>query len=248
MDHFLFTAMSGAKQVQWAQQSNANNLANASTTGFKQDLADARAMPVFGPGLPTRVYSMTERPTTDFTPGGLISTGRELDIALKKEDTFFAVLDKNGVESYTRRGNLQITETGLLTTGTGLSILGDGGPMTVPPSDKIDIGTDGTITVHPTGEPENVTVVVGRIKMVKPDLSEVYKNDQGLIVPKNGQPFEPSGEAFLVNGMLEGSNVNVVSAMTSMIDLSRQYEMQVKMMKTAKELDESSSQLLRSSG
>lgn len=248
MDHFLFTAMTGAKQISWAQQSNANNLANASTTGFKQDLADARAMPVFGPGLPTRVYAMTERPTTDFTPGGLISTGRELDVALKKEDTFFAVLDKNGVESYTRQGNLQITETGLLTTGTGLSVVGDGGPINLPPADKIDIGTDGTITVHPLGQPEDVTVVVGRIKMVKPDLSQVYKNEQGLIVPKNGQPFEPSGEAYLVNGMLEGSNVNVVAAMTTMIDLSRQYEMQVKMMKTAKDLDESSSQLLRAAG
>jgi len=245
MDHFLFTAMSGAKQIALAQHNNANNLANASTTGFKQDLNDARSMPVFGPGMPTRVYAMTERPTTDFRPGGLISTGRELDIALKKEDTFFAVLDKNGVESYTREGNLQITETGLLMTGTGLSVMGDGGPVALPPADKIDIGTDGTITVHPTGEPEDVTVVVGRIKMVKPDLAQMQKNDQGLIVPKNGQPLEPSGEAFLVSGMLEASNVNVVQAMTTMIDLSRHYEMQVKMMKTAKELDESSSQLLR---
>lgn len=248
MDHFLFTAMTGAQQVAWAQQNNANNLANASTTGFRQDLAQARAMPVFGPGLPSRVYAMTERPTTDFTPGALIATGRELDVALKKPDTFFAVLDKQGNESYTRQGDLQITETGLLTTGTGLPVLGDGGPINIPPSDKIDIGSDGTITVHPIGAPETELAVVGRLKMVKPDLSQMEKNAQGLLVPKNGQPLGPAADAFLINGSLESSNVNVVSAMTNMIDLSRQYEMQVKMMALAKELDQSSSQLLRAAG
>ncbi len=244
MDHFLYTAMSGAKQIAYAQQSNANNLANATTTGFKQDFAQARAMPVFGPGLPSRVYAMTERPSSDFTPGAFISTGRELDIAMKTENGFFAVLDNEGVESYTRSGELQIDENGLLKTGNGLPVLGDGGPISVPPSDKIEIATDGTVTVHPVGQPETVTAVVGRLKLVKPDLKDMEKNEQGLFVSKNGQPLELAADSYLVSGMLEGSNVNVISAMTSMIDLSRQYEMQVKMLKIAKELDDSSSQLL----
>ena len=247
MDHFVYTAMSGAKQITYAQQSNANNLANARTSGFKQDFAQARAMPVFGPGLPSRVYAMTERPSSDFTPGALISTGRELDVAMKNENGFLSVLDKNGVESYTRSGELQIDENGLLKTGNGLPVLGDGGPITIPPSDKIEIGTDGTITVHPEGQPETVTAVVGRLKLVRPELKDMEKNEQGLFVSKNGQPLELAPNAYLVSGMTEGSNVNVISAMTSMIDLSRQYEMQVKMLKIAKELDDSSTQLLRMS-
>jgi flagellar basal-body rod protein FlgF len=245
MDHFLYTAMSGAKQIAYAQQNNANNLANSQTVGFKQDLDDARAMPVFGPGLPTRVYSMTERSTTDFTPGGFISTGRELDIAMKTENGFIAVLDKNGVESYTRSGELQLDENGMLKTATGLSVVGDGGPVNIPPADKIDIATDGTISIHPEGQPETVMAIVGRIKLVKPDLKEMEKNEMGLFVNKNGEPLEAAPDAYLVTGMVEGSNVNVVSAMTSMIDLARQYEMQVKMLKTAKDLDESSNQLFR---
>lgn len=245
MDHFLYTAMSGAKQIQYAQQSNANNLANARTVGFKQDLDQARAMPLFGPGLPTRVYAMTERPTSDFTPGGFISTGRELDIAIKTEDGFFAVLDKQNNERYTRAGELQISSTGMLTTGNGLPVLGDGGPITIPPADKIDIGSDGTITIHPTGQPRETTAVVGRIKMVRADLAQMEKNGQGLFQTKNGQPLEPAADAYLVSGMVEGSNVNTVSALTNMIDLSRHYEMQVKLLAQAKELDEANNQLLR---
>jgi len=248
MDDFLYTAMSGTKQIFYAQQSHANNLANAQTVGFKQDLADARAMPVFGPGMPTRVYSMTERPTSDFTPGGLISTGRSLDVAMQTEGGFFSVLDKNGVESYTHSGELQIDANGVLTTGNGLPVLGGGGPITVPPHDKIDIGTDGAITIQPAGQPSTVQAVIGQLKLVKPDLTQMEKNDQGLFVPKNGEPLEPAVDVRIISGMVEGSNVNVVAAMTNMIDLSRQYEMQVKMLKTAKELEDSSSQLLRMAG
>ncbi len=248
MDHFLFTAMSGAKQIVYAQQSNANNLANSQTVGFKQDFAEARAMPVFGPGMPTRVYSMTERPSSDFAPGGFVSTGRDLDVALKTKNGFLSVLDKNGVESYTRAGELQIDATGMLTTNSGLPVLGDGGPINIPPANKIDIGSDGTISIVPAGQPDSVTAVVGRLKLVKPELSQIHKNEQGLFVANNGEALEPAADAFLVTGMVEGSNVNVIAAMTSMIDLSRQYEMQVKMLKTAKELDDSSSQLLRATG
>ncbi|MBF0264031.1 MAG: flagellar basal body rod protein FlgF [Gammaproteobacteria bacterium] len=245
MDHFLYTAMSGAKQIFYAQQSNANNLANAQTTGFKQDLADARAMPVFGPGMPTRVYSMTERPTSDFNPGGFITTGRDLDVAVQSDDGFFSVLDKKGQEAYTRMGEFKINEAGVLTTMTGLPILGDGGPIVLPPADKIDIGSDGTITIHPSGEPQNVTAVVGQLKLVKPALSDMKKNEDGLFVRKDGQILPPDLTVKVLSGGLEGSNVNAVEAMTSMIDLQRQYEMQAKMLKTAKDMEQASSQLLR---
>lgn len=82
MDKVLYLAMSGARENMLAQQTHANNLANANTTGFKSDLAQARAMQVFGEGHASRVYAQTERPATDLTHGTLIETGRMLDVAL----------------------------------------------------------------------------------------------------------------------------------------------------------------------
>lgn len=244
MDNFIFVAMSGAKENMLNQQLHMNNLANVSTTGFQADFAAARSQPVFGPGLPTRVYSMTENPGTDFKSGSMISTGNSLDVAINGEG-FFTVLDKNGAEAYTRAGNFQLTETGMLTTGTGLPVLGDGGPVVIPPSQKIDIMADGSISIVPLGVENNATAVVGRLKMVKPDLNNMTKNESGLLVQKNGEPAEADGTVQLVSGMLESSNVNAISEMVSMISLARQYEMQVKLMKKAEEMDQSSTQLIR---
>ena len=247
MDNFLFIAMSGAKENMLGQQLHMNNLANASTTGFRADFATARSEPVYGPGMPTRVYSMSENPATDFKSGSMVSTGNPLDVAIDG-DGFFAVLDKDGAERYTRAGNFRLTETGMLTTGSGLPVLGDGGPVTIPPAQKIDITSDGTITIVPIGAENNTTAVVGRLKMVKPDLANLVKSEYGLMMQKNGQPAEADATVKLISGMVESSNVNAISEMVDMISLSRQYEMQVKLMKKAEEMDQSSSQLMRLSG
>lgn len=247
MDNFLFVAMSGAKENMLGQQLHMNNLANASTTGFRADFAAARSQPVFGPGMPSRVYSMSENPATDFKSGSMISTGNALDVAIDG-DGFFTVLGKDGTENYTRAGNLRLTETGMLTTGTGLPVLGDGGPVTIPPSQKIDITADGTISIVPIGAENNNTAVVGRLKLVKPELGNMVKNESGLMVQKNGQPAEADPTVKLVAGVVESSNVNAMSEMVNMISLSRQYEMQVKLMKKAEEMDQSSSQLMRLGG
>ncbi len=244
MDNFIFIAMSGAKENMLNQQLHMNNLANASTTGFQADFAAARSQPVFGAGLPSRVYSMTENPGTDFKSGSMISTGNSLDVAIKGEG-FFSVLDKNGTEAYTRAGDFKLTETGMLTTGTGLPVLGDGGPVTIPPASKIEITADGTISIVPAGAENNATAVVGRLKMVNPDLINMKKNESGLLVQKNGEPAEADASVSLTSGVLESSNVNAISEMVDMISLSRQYEMQVKLMKKAEEMDRSSTQLIR---
>ncbi len=243
MDNLIFIAMSGAKENMLNQQLHMNNLANASTTGFKADFAAARSQPVFGPGLASRVYSMTENPGTDFKSGSMISTGNSLDVAING-DGFFAVLDKNGTEAYTRAGNFRVTETGMLTTGTGLPVLGDGGPVVIPPAQKIDIMPDGSISIVPVGVENNATAVVGRLKMVNPDLDNMKKNESGLLVTKNGEPAEADGNVRLVSGAVESSNVNAMSEMVNMISLARQYEMQVKLLKKAEEMDQSSTRLL----
>jgi len=234
MDRSLFVAMSGAKQTMLAQTSNANNLANAQTTGFKSDFEQFRSTPVFGPGQPTRVYAMTERPGTDLTPGALQRTGRDLDVAIDGGG-WLAVQDKTGKEAYTRAGDLRVTPAGFLQTGTGDAVIGNNGPIVIPQADKIDIATDGTISIIPTGSANATTLlVVGRVKLVKPDNKDLEKLSDGLMHLKKGVDA-PVADAniSLVQGSLEGSNVSAVDAMVEMIELARNYELQVKVMKTA---------------
>jgi flagellar basal-body rod protein FlgF len=232
MDRSLFIAMSGAKQTLLAQASNANNLANTQTTGFKSDFEQFRSMPVFGPGFPTRVYAMTERPGSDLSSGSLQTTGNELDIAIKGEG-WLAVQDGEGKEAYTRSGDLQITPEGRLLTGNGLPVFGEDGPIAIPPAEKISIGTDGTISIIPLGGNETTLAVIDRIKVVKPELKNLEKLNDGLMHTKDGVELEASADVSLIQGVLEGSNVNAVSSLVEMIELARNFELQVKVMKTA---------------
>ena len=246
MDRMLYLAMSTAKQTMQAQAVNSNNLANASTTGFKADLEQFRSMPVYGPGMPSRVYAMSERPATDFTVGSFNTTGRDLDVAIRGEG-WIAVQSKDGSEAYTRAGDLRVDATGLLTTGAGHPVIGNnGGPIVVPPAESIEIGADGTISIRPVGQAPNTLAEVDRIKLVNPANDEITKGKDGLIrLKQEGETAVPDVAVQLVSGALEGSNVNTVEAMVKMIELQRQYEMQVQMMKTAKENDAAGSSIMK---
>lgn len=249
MDRALFLAMSGAKQNMQALQLRANNLANVSTTGFRADLAQARSMQAYGDGLPTRVFSMTERPGHNFQQGSVITTGRDLDVTIQG-DGWMSVLDSTGKEGLTRNGNLKVDANGLLTSGSGHLVLGEtGAPITLPvPVSKIEIGGDGTISVVPQGAPADAIEVVDRIKLSRPDNQSLFKDVNGLFRSKNpNAAYEADAGVKLLTGAIEGSNVNAIGEMTSLIDLQRQFEMQVKMMSTAEELDKASDSLLRSS-
>ncbi len=230
MDRSLYIAMSGAKQTLLAQTANANNLANTQTTGFKSDFEQFRAMPVFGPGFPSRVYAMTERPGSNLSTGPIQTTGRELDIAVKG-DGWLAVQGNDGREAYTRAGDLRVTPQGQLETGSGLQVLGNDGPIAIPPYTKIDIGRDGTISIVPQGQNAATLAVIDRIKLVKPDPANLEKRDDGLVHLKQGQPPEPDADVVLIQGALEGSNVNAIAAMVDMIELARNFELQTKVMK-----------------
>jgi flagellar basal-body rod protein FlgF len=244
MDKSLYIAMSGAKQTLLAQTVNANNLANAQTTGFKSDLEQFRSMPVFGPGFPTRVYAMTERPGTDLSPGAMQKTDRELDIAIEG-DGWLAVQGADGKEAYTRAGDLRITPEGLLQTGAGLQVMGQGGPVSIPPSQKIEIGKDGTISVIPLGSNATNMAVIDRIKLVKPAVGDLEKLNDGLMHVKDGKTAEASADVSLVQGALEGSNVNAIGAMVDMIELSKNFELQTKVMKSADENSSASARLMQ---
>jgi flagellar basal-body rod protein FlgF len=245
MDKALFIAMSGAKQSMLAQRAHANNLANVKTTGFKEDFTQARSMPVYGEHHPTRAYAMTERPGTNFESGPLIQTGNNLDIAVKG-DGWIAVQSEDGTEAYTRSGDLNIDINGQLRTGKGLPVLGNGGPIVLPPSAKIEIGADGTISVMPLGSDAVGLAQVDRIRLVNPDGSNLEKGEDGLIHLKAGAaPPDVDGAIQVEPGFLEGSNVNAVSALTDILSLSRQYELQVKLMSKSEEISQSTARLLQ---
>ncbi len=240
----IYISMNAAQQTMLAQATNSNNLANVNTTGFRQDFEQFRSMPVFGEGLPTRVYSMNERPATDYSQGDIRSTERELDISIQGEG-FIAVQSKDGREGYTRSGDLHITETGQLVTGAGLAVMGEGGPIAIPPAEKIEIGIDGTISIRPLGADGNALAVLDRIKLVKPELNSVFKDTDGLVRMQNGGEAPLDATVSVVSGSLESSNVNAVGALVKMIELQRQYEMQVKMMKSADDNSAASARLLQ---
>jgi flagellar basal-body rod protein FlgF len=244
MDSSLYVAMSGAKQAMLAQAVNSHNLSNANTTGFKADLSQFRSMPVYGAGLPSNVYAMAERPGIDFDHGTIQSTGRDLDVSING-DGWLAVQAEDGTEAYTRAGDLRITPNGVLTTGTGLAVMGGGGPVAIPEADKVEIGSDGTVSIIPLGDSAATLSTIDRIKLVNPKLSDVEKGKDGLFRLKSGLDAQPSAEVRLVSGSVEGSNVSVVNAMVSMIELARNFELQVKMMKTVSENEAASAQLMR---
>lgn len=234
MDKMLYISMSGAQNNTLAQSAHANNLANISTTGFRRDFEQARSMPVFGETQPSRVFAMTERPGTDFSAGTLQQTGRDLDVAIEG-DGWLAVQAADGGEAYVRTASLNIDASGILRTGNGLPVMGNSGPIAVPQEQKIEIGQDGTISIRVLGEAPNVLTEVDRLKLVDPDLKQMEKGTDGLIRFTGEQPVLADAGVKVTSGFLESSNVNAVTEMTSILELSRQFELSVKMMRTAED-------------
>lgn len=244
MDRMVYLAMSGAKETMLAMSNNNHNLANAATPGFREDLNQFRSMPVFGPGYPTRVYAQDEQPGTNFKAGAMQHSGRDLDVAVKG-DGWIAVQALDGTEAYTRRGDLQIDANGLLTNGAGLPVMGGGGPIALPPNEKVEIGEDGTISVRPLGQGANELAVIDRIKLVNPPADQLYKGEDGQMRMQDGSEADAVADMELRKGYLEGSNVNVVNSLVTMIELARHFEFQIKLMKAAEEMDSASSSLMR---
>ena len=246
MDRMLYIAADGASQIQTAQAVNANNLANASTTGFKAQFEALRALPVYGPGHASRVHAMTEVSGVDYSPGSLMATGRSLDVAVNGEG-WIAVQAPDGSEAYTRAGDLRVSATGILETGAGHPVLGDGGPISIPDAQELEIAADGTVSVLPIGQAPSTMAVVGRIKLVNPVQGEMQKGGDGLLRLADGATAPPDANVRMASGVLESSNVNTIQALTTMIHLARQFETQVKLMKTAEETDAASAKLMNMS-
>jgi flagellar basal-body rod protein FlgF len=244
MDKYLYVAMSGAKETLRAQAVNSHNLANASTTGFRADLAAFQTRAVEGSGHASRAYATNATIGWDTTNGALLSTGRDLDVAVQGEG-WIAVQAADGSEAYTRAGDLRVDTAGALRNGAGDLVLGDGGPITVPQNSSVLVGADGSLSIVPLGQGPETTAVVGRIKLVKPPADAFERGADGLFRMQDGSAAPADASVQLASGVLESSNVNAAGAMVEMIELARRFELQVKAIRTAEEDGATAARLLR---
>lgn len=245
MDRSLYIAMTGATQIMRAQEAVSHNLANASTVGFRSELTAFQSLPVQGPGEATRINAVAHGVGVDTTQGTVTSTGRALDVAVQGNG-WIAVQAPDGSEGYTRAGDLQLTADGLLTDSAGNPVLGNGGPITLPPSVQLRVGNDGTISSVPLGEGPATVAALERIRLVNPDPTQLVQGGDGLMHMADGSTATPDATVRLTSGALENSNVNASSELVKMIALSRQYDMQIKSIKAAEDNAASASKLLQS--
>jgi flagellar basal-body rod protein FlgF len=241
MDRLIYTSMSGAKHLMYRQDTLAQNLANANTTGYRADSVALRAVPAQGQEAGTRVFTVETTIGADFSSGPMQSTGRALDVAVQGAG-WIAVQGLDGNEAYTRAGNLQIGADGTLQLPNGLPVLGDGGPIVVPPDARISIGSDGTVSSKTMDSPQSNPV--GRIKLTNPEGANLVKGLDGLFRTRDGEPAAVDETVRLADGTLEGSNVNVVEAMIGMIATARQFEMQMKLLTSAEQNEQKASSLV----
>jgi flagellar basal-body rod protein FlgF len=238
MDRMIYLSMSGAKATMQRQDVLANNLANASTTGFRAELQAFRSVPILGDGASTRVFSLETTSGHDDSAGPVQTTGRNLDVATKG-NAWLSVQGLDGTEAYTRDGAFEVDPQGTLVTRSGLQVLGDGGPISVPQNAQISIGGDGTISATVAGK----ATTVGKLKLVTPE-TPLKRSDDGLFRSRDGESLDADATAQVQSGALEGSNVSSVQTMVSMIAAARQFEAQMKMMTTAESDEKAASQLL----
>jgi flagellar basal-body rod protein FlgF len=247
MDRLIYTAMTGASQALEQQATVANNLANASTTGFKAQLSAFRQVPMSfedqSADGTTRTFVLSSTPNADYSSGPITQTGNPLDVAVQGSG-WLSVQTPDGGEAYTRAGNLHVDANGQLVTANNLPVLGTSGPMSIPPGAEVTVGQDGTVSALIPGDPPTAIAVVDQLKLVNPDASTLQRGDDGLFRTADGDPADADPTVQVAGGALEGSNVNPVSAMVSMIANARQFQMQTKLMESADQNDQSANKLL----
>ena len=247
MDRLIYTAMTGAKHALEQQATTSNNLANATTTGFRAQINQFRAVQLQDEGAPTRAFVVDSTIGSDFRPGAIQQTGRDLDVAVQGSG-WIAVQAVDGSEAYTRDGSLQMNENGVLQTHGGLNVLGDGGTLSIPPGRAIAIAKDGTISLVPEGSKPSGITSVGRIKLVNPPEADLVRGDDGLFRLKDGATADVDAKVNLVSGAIESSNVNVVDEMVNMIMQARQFDMHMKLLQNAENNANKAGQLLAVNG
>ena len=243
----IHSSLSAMRGIMARQTVIANNMANSATTGFRAELVNAKARHLDGPTLASRAINDEQVLSADLSPGAVTRTGRPLDIALQK-DAMLTVQDPDGEPAYTRRGDLMLSESGLVTTGAGDPVMGDGGPLILPPAGRVEIARNGTIWIAPEGGGADDRVEAGRLALVSHSGSTIIKGADNLFRARDGGVLPGDPEARLTPGALEGSNVNMTASLIDMIEAGRAWETQVKLLSTAREIDDSGARLMQLPG
>ncbi len=242
MDRLIYTAMTGAKHTLGQQAAVSHNLANINSTGFRTEMHKLRAVEVQTDALRSRAFVVDASVATDFSPGPIQFTGRQYDVAIEGKG-WFAVQLPDGSEGYTRDGSFEVSANGVLQTRSGLPVVGDGGPITIPPDSEIVIGKDGSISALQAGQ-LGVVNVVGQLKLVNPPEQDLVRGEDGLFRLQNGVPAAVDEAVQVAGGYVEGSNVNVVDQLVQMISLARQFEMQTRMLQSAEANDQAAARII----
>lgn len=244
MDRLVYTAYSGLRGRMAAQAAIANNMANASTIGFRSDSFNFEQLALKGAGFDSRALTSEEVVDADRKAGAVVSTGRDLDVAIDG-DAWMAVQAADGEEAYTRRGDLTIAPSGVLQTGDGFPVIGNSGPITIPPADKVTIAPDGSVLIVPPGGQIDKPQVLDRLKLVDPKGTVTLKGMDNLLRVKDGGTLPANLDATVKSGSLEQSNVNITETLIQMIENQRSYEIQAKMLSAAKDMDDGGASLMR---
>ncbi|PNU02672.1 flagellar basal body rod protein FlgF [Novosphingobium guangzhouense] len=252
MDRLIYTAVSGMNASMNRERVIASNMANAQTIGFKAEILQATPTTLVpsapgSPQLEVRSLSSSEVSAASMKAGGLNRTNYPLDIAMQG-DAMLAVQAMDGQESYTRRGDLSITVTGVLQNGDGLPVIGQSGPITVPPGAKVTIGPDGGVLASDPDTPDAAPQVLDKLKLVSTAGTQIAKDVAGQFRVPNGGVLPVDENAQVIPGALEQSNVNPSEVLTEMIAAQRLFDMRTKLVKTAGDLDEAGARLMRLDG
>jgi flagellar basal-body rod protein FlgF len=244
VDRLIYTSLTAMRGALARQTATANNLANANTPGFRADVAEAQAIWLMGKNLDTRTMASEEVVNANMKAGSVVATGRNLDIAISG-DALLAVQAADGEEAYTRRGDLQLSGSGLVTTGDGRPVLGQQGPLTLPPADSVTIDPEGRVLIVPAGGDPAQPLEFDRLKLASPAGSAIAKGLDGLFRVKDGGVLPPDPDARVTSGALEGANVSATQALVDMIEASRAWDAQLKLISDARDLDSATADLMQ---
>ena len=244
MDHLIYTALSGMAASMTRERVIASNMANAQTIGFRAETLESVPVTLAGGGLEVRAMNRSRVGGADMKRGPLEQTGRALDVAMQG-DALLTVQASDGEEAYTRRGDLSITPTGVLQNGDGLPVIGDSGPVTLPPNARVTISPDGTVLASDPATPDAPPAPVARLKLARPGGSPLEKGLDGLFRVPGGGALPADPDARLMTGAVEQSNVDPTQVLIEMVEAQRLFDMRAKLVSTARDLDERGASLMR---
>lgn len=243
MDRMIHTALSGMEAAMTRQRVTASNLANAQTTGFRAETFTVDPAQLKGPALEARAMNRGSVHGADMRSGAMVETGNPLDIAIGG-NALLALQGADGSEVYSRRGDLSVGASGVLQNGDGRPVMGQAGPITIPPGRNLSIGQDGTISARDPAAPDAPAEELGRIKLASMEGSRIAKDTDGFMRVVGGGILPTDQAATLTSGALEQSNVDTTQVLVDMIEAQRSFERRAKLFSTANEIDTSGARLM----